>query len=1381
MAKVYIFSTQEWRGFMPKFSVKKPFVVLVAVLMVLVLGVVSFTRMTTDFLPNMNLPYMMIITTYPGASPEKVQKDITELVESGTGTVNGVKNVTSQSMENASMVTLEFEDDTNMDAAMVKVSSAVNQLELPDTAGNPMIMEISMDMMATMIVSVDYEGKDRIELSKFVEDVVLPEIQRQDGVASVSESGSVVKSIEVVLNQEKIDNINEEVLAKTDKTLAKAKKEIDDAKKKLDKGKRELEKQKDSLKEQQDKQSAELAKFSKLMNEAVATKTAYTSQLTSLQASQTALKIEKKAYKDNGVVKSYNQMNDMIKALREALQEGGEAYKAVYDAAYNQILVTIAQGALDAAGIDMKATTENISQIMENYLGQLGGAADEYLKQAEEQAKKVADEQSAAQLAMLPANVKDAIDNPDKLKALQDLMKAQGQEEAAKNLTKKNLSMLYDIVETRIPQIDVALANLKTEIAAAKAIVKEVTKSIAEAEKKYEEVESGKITAAAAFGSANAQISSAEATLKNSENELKNAQKSFKESKKQALENANLDALLTMEQLSNILTAENFSMPAGYISEDETQYLIKVGDEYNSIDEMKNAVLCNIDDIGDVKLSDVADINIVDNSADSYGKVNGNDAVLLSISKSSTAGTSDVSDGCNDAFKDLEKENKGLRFTNLMDQGDYIRLIIDSVLSNLLWGALLAISVLFIFLKDIRPTFVVAFSIPLSVLFAIVLMYFTDITLNIISLSGLALGVGMLVDNSIVVVENIYRLRSKGVGAARAAVMGANQVAGAIFSSTLTTICVFLPIVFTDGITRQIMQDMCLTIAYSLCASLIVALTVVPSMGATVLKKASTKKHRWFDAAVNVYEKAARFCMRFKIVPLAISIVLLVFSVNKVFKMGIVFVPEMGSEQMSITYTAPDDTSTEEDYKLSDDIAAEIREIKGIKTIGTMLSSATSVMGSASTDTKSYSAMILLDEEYANQNKEIAAKIEKILEDKKLEDYSVSESNMDMSSMMGSGLEVDIYGNDLDKLVKISEDVKKMAEGIDGFEEVSNGQEKADKELVVQVNKKKAMRLGLTVAQVYAELASGLTTDKDSTSITVDEEKYDVKIVDEREELNTKNIMDYEFETTKTNDKGGTKKEKHKLKEFAKLKEGTSIAAIRRENIVNYIAVTASTKEGYNTTLLSRDLQKLVDKYDTPDGYEIKIAGESETNIEMVTNMLTMIGLAIIFIYLVMVAQFGSLLSPFIILLTIPLAFTGGLIALLITGEEISVMALMGFLVLSGVVVNNGIVFVDYANKLRLDGMEKKEALIETGKTRMRPIMMTALTTILAMSVMAASQDSTAAMSRGMAIVTIGGLVYATFMTLFIVPVLYDIFYRKKLKKIDLGDEDTLNEVDDII
>ena len=833
-----------------------------------------------------------------------------------------------------------------------------------------------------------------------------------------------------------------------------------------------------------------------------------------------------------------------------------------------------------------------------------------------------------------------------------------------------------------------------------------------------------------------------------------------------------------MEKLAGILKAENFSMPAGYISEDGTQYLIKVGDEYSSMDAMKDTVLCKLDGIGDIRLKDVAKVTKIDDSSDSYGRVNGNDAILLNVSKASTAGTSTVSKECNAKMKELEKKYSGLRFTNLMDQGEYIDLIIHSVLSNLLWGALLAIIVLIIFLRDLRPTAVVAFSIPLSVLFAIILMYFTNITLNVISLSGLALGVGMLVDNSIVVIENIYRLRNKGVSAARAAVMGANQVAGAIFSSTLTTVCVFLPIVFTEGLTRQLMMDMCLTIVYSLGASLIVALTLVPSMGATLLKDTRSKEHKWFDAMIVGYERVLRFFLRFKIVPIAAALALLVFAVWQVTRMGIVFMPEMGSEQMSATLKMDTEATQDEDYALADKISTQMQKIKGVKTVGVMKGSTSGAMSSANSD-KTYSFMILLDEKYANSNKKIASKMESVFKKNKCKDYSVSDSNMDMSSLMGSGLQVNIYGKDSDKLIKISEDVMKMAKEVKGFEKPSNGQEAGDKEVVVKVDKDKAMRLGLTVAQVYSELADKLKTEKDSTTLTVGSDSYNVKIVDDREELNTSNIMDYEFETTTTDANGKTKTKKHKLKEFASFKETKGVASIDRENLVNYVQVTADTKDGYNTTLLSRQLQKKLDKYNIPDGYEIKIQGESENNIEMVSNMLLMIGLAFVMIYLVMVAQFQGLLSPFIVLFTIPLAFTGGLLGLLITGEQLSVMALMGFLVLEGVVVNNGIVFVDYVNKLRLNGWEKKEALIETGKTRMRPIMMTALTTILAMSTLAFSKDSTAGMSRGMAIVTIGGLLYATLMTLFIVPVFYDILYRRKLKKVDLGDEESLTMSDD--
>lgn len=1357
---------------MPKFSVKKPFVVLVGIIIVLVLGGVSFSKMTTDLLPHMNMPYMMVITTYVGASPEKVETDITEPMENKVGTVNGVKNVMSTSGENSSMVMLEFQDDTDMDAAMVKVSSAVNQLELPEKAGTPMIMEISMDMMATMMTSVDYEGKEGVELSKFIDENIIPTLERQDGVASVTATGMVEESVEVVLNQDKIDDINSRVLEKTNKTLADARKKIEDAQEKLEKGKEQLKSQKGKLENEQSKQSSELAKFSKMMNEAIATKVAYTSQLTSLKASQTALNAEKKAYQDNKVTSSYQQMNAGFTAVRASLAKDGAGYQAIYTQAYNKMIVAMVQSAVKQMGMDVTVTADNVN----TYLEQLGETGDSFKTEAAKQAESLTKTQTQAQLKLMPVNVKDAIDHPEKLAAYKELLKQQGQEKAAKAMTKKSLQTLYDIVETRIPQIDAELANLKIEIAAADAMVKQVNKSIAKAEKQYEKVESGKITAAAAFGSANAQIASAETTMKNSENELDSAKDSFKKSKKEALKKANLDSLLTMEQLSNILTAENFSMPAGYISEDETQYLIKVGDEYDSVDAMKETLLCHMDDVGDVRLEDVADVTIVNNSEDSYAKINGNDAVLLSISKASTAGTSDVSNDCNDTMEDLQKEYKGLRFTNLMDQGDYIKLIVDSVISNLLWGALLAIIVLFLFLKDVRPTVVVAFSIPMSVLFAVVLMYFTNITLNIISLSGLALGIGMLVDNSIVVIENIYRLRSKGVSAARAAVMGANQVAGAIFSSTLTTICVFMPIVFTDGITRQIMQDMCLTIAYSLSASLIVALTVVPTMGATLLKKSSEKKHRWFDAIVNAYSKVLRFCLRFKVVPIGIAVTLLVFSIWKVVQMGIVFIPEMGSEQLSFTYKTNPDASTEEDYALSDEINKKVKELKGVKIVGAMMGDTTASMLGSTGQSKDYSVMVLLEEEYANENKKIAGKIEDILEDTDVEDFEVSSSNMDMSSMMGSGLEIDIYGKDMDKLLKISKDIMKMVKDTGKFEDITNGQEDGDKEIVVEVDKDKAMKYNLTVAQIYAELAGKLTTEKDATTLTVNENDYNVTIVDDRDKLDTANLMNYEFETTVMDDNGKSKTEKHKLKEFATMQEGTALASLRRENLSNYIAVTAVAKEGENTTLLSRDLQKQINGYDAPDGYDIEIAGETETNMEMISSMLQMIALAIVLIYLIMVAQFQGLLSPFIVLLTIPLAFTGGLIALLITGEELSVMAMMGFLVLSGVVVNNGIVFVDYANKLRLDGAEKRDALVETGQTRMRPILMTALTTILAMSTMALSQDSSAAMSRGMAIVTIGGLAYATLMTLFIVPVFYEIFYRRKLKKVDLGDEETLND-----
>lgn len=1301
---------------MPKFSVKKPYTVLVGIIALLVFGFVTFTRLSTDLLPEMELPYVIVVTTYPGAAPERVESQVTELLESNLGTINGVENLTSTSAENFSMLTLEFSEGTNMDSAMVDLSTAIDQMTLPENCGTPMLLEVSMDMMPTMQVTVDHDDMDIYELSKFAEDNLIPYMERQTGVASVEGMGLVDEMVEIRLDKAKIDALNDDLAAYVDDSLADAKEQLDDAGAELNNAQKELDAGKKTLEEQQNNTSSELAQTSQALDEVMATRAAYSAQVTSLKANQAALEAEKKAYQDAKIEETYTQLNTMFSSLH---------------------------GAAEAMG---KGDT-------------------------------------------VPADIVDAYEHPEKLQALTALMEqlqamagVPGMPEISaeqvgmiKALTADSLKQIHTAYN-RIPEVDKALANLEIEIAAAQAVLDTVNAQTQEAANNYSVLEEGKITAAAGFGAASAQLAAAQTALDDGRAEVEKAKESYESAKETALKNANLDALLSLNTLSQLIYAQNFAMPAGYIYEGETQYLLRVGDEFERVEDLENALLCDIDGVGEVRLKDIAYITMIDNSGVSYAKVNGNEAVILAIYKASTAGTASVSDQCGEALAEFSEEHPGLHIMTLMDQGEYIDMIIKSVLSNLIFGAILAIIVLAIFLKDVKPTIVVAFSIPLSVLFAMVIMYFTNMTMNIISLSGLALGIGMLVDNSIVVIENIYRLRNKGIPSARAAVLGANQVAGAIIASTITTVSVFLPMVFSTGIARQLLPDMAWTIAFSLIASLIVALTVVPSMSATVLKNTKPKSHRWFDAMIRVYEKALRFCLRQKWLPIIVAVVLLVLCIFQAFRTGLVLIPSMGSNQMSVSISTNSENSDEENFALADEVMDRILAIDGVETVGAMTSSSMGVM-SMSDATDGFYFYIIVSEQAAKNNARVGKEIEESLADMDLEEVSVSLSNMDMSSLMGSGMEINVYGSDLDTMLSVSEDLMDILEEVGGMEEISNGQEEGDDQIKIVVNKDAAMKYNLTVAQIFSELAASLTTEDTATTLTVDGKDYDVVIVDETHTVDRDNLMDYEFEVNTTDEDGNQITETHKLSEFAKLEEGKSVASVRRENQQRYLTVSAVTMDGYNTTLLAREVENKLNAYDAPEGITIEIGGESETVNEALNDMLLMILLAIVLIYLVMVAQFQNLVSPFIVLLTIPLAFTGGFIALFISGQEISIICLMGFLVLAGVIVNNGIVFVDYVNQLRLGGMEKREALVETGKTRMRPILMTALTTILAMSTMAFSNDMAAEMGKGMSIVVIGGLLYGTLMTLFIVPIFYDIIYRKKeMKRVDIGDETTLKE-----
>lgn len=1297
---------------MTKFCVKKPYFIVVAVVIVLTIGAVSLSKMQTDMLPDLEMPYMAVITTEAGASPEKVENDITSTMESTLGTISGVENVSSTSANNYGMVMLEFAEDTDMEAALVRVSKAISSMELPDGCGTPNIMEASTDMVATMYASVNYKGKDIKELSTFTEKVVKPYLERQEGVASVTANGMVEDSIEIRLNQKKIDKVNDKILAHANSKLADASKKIEDAEKDLANGKSQLESQEKELGNKQEETNKQLSEAATQLSKAQATKAAYESTLSSLKASESALLAEKNAYKEAKAEENYKALN-------------------------------IAFGQFN----------KNLGKIAEQ-----NGVS-------------------------IPENVKDAIDNPKKLSGFLKWMKQIGQEEQVAALDGATLEKLYQIVEVRIPQIDTELSNLKVKIQAAEAVLKSVNEKMAGLDEKQSQTTEAGYSASAGFGAGQAQIASGKQQMEKAEEELKSAKEKLEESKKATLENANIDALVSQETLSAMLTAQNFSMPAGYIDDkDDSQWLVEVGEEFQTASQLSKLVLTNIDGVGPIKVSDVANVVTVDNKGESYTKINGEDAILLSIFKSSTSSTSTVSKKILSAFDKLEEKYEGLELNSMMNQGEYISTILESVLQSILLGAALAIIVLALFLKDVKPTFVVAFSIPFSVLFAIIIMYFTGINLNVMSLAGLCIGIGMLVDNSIVVMENIYRLRHKGIPAAQAAVQGAKQVAGPIIASTITTICVFLPMVYTTGMVSQLLVPFAFTISYALIASLIVALTVVPTMGSVMLKTTKEKNHKLFDRVKEAYGKALGFCLRFKIVPLALAVGLLVLSIIQTSRTGLVMMDNMDSNQITISMTLDKDVKQDVAYKTADEVMNAVLSVDGIAKVGGLDGNA-GMLASQTGSTDNYSTFqfnVLTDDNIktTKQFRRIKKDLEEKTKNIKCEELSISTSAMgDMSALTGGGVTVDIYGEDRDKLIAISQDIMKMMDKVDGLENATNGIDESDKLIHLKINKSKAAEKGLTVAQIFQEVAKRAATEKKAVTLSMDSVDVDVNIVNKNNPLTYENIMDMPIEAKTKNSEGQDVTKTYKLSQFAEKVDGYTLSSITRQNQIRYLAVTAETKDGENATLLSRELQKKLDKYEAPEGYTIEMAGESTQVMEMVKQMVQALALGFLLIYLVMVAQFQSFLSPFIIIFTVPLAFTGGIIGLMMFGQSISAIALMGFMILMGTVVNNGIVFVDYTNQLRIQGVEKHAALIATGKTRMRPILMTALTTILSMSVMVFSQDAGNAMQKGMAIVVSVGLLYATLMTLFVVPVMYDILYRHSPKVVDVGDD--LDEMPD--
>ena len=1226
---------------MAKFSVKKPLTVFVVVLAVIVLGVVSYLKMTPDLIPNMDFPYVIIVTADPGASPEAVESDITKPMEQSMATLDQIKEVTSTSKNSVSMVLLEFEDGVNMDTISVDIQQKISVLQgqWDDMVGTPYVLKINPSVLPVMVAAVSKEGMDVYDLSDLVTDELTGKLEGISGVASVSVSGAVTREAHVILDQQKMDELSATLEDAVKKQLKKAETKLRDAEKKIEDG-------------------------------------------------QSALNSAKRDVAD-GVA---GAAGDAVDKVRDELRD---VYKNLEDTDIRDII-----GGLFT---DPDKTLEKLQKNLNELKASLSKLMDEL--------------ESGRLRAQVEGTVSDLV------VSLMDGM-------------------------TQLTEAQIQLDQAKTQ------------------------VESGL--------------------------------KQISDAYKKVSEQTDLGGMLTISTVSGLLTAQNFSMPAGYISDDSgVSYMVSVGQKITTSGELEEMVLFDLglEGVEPIRLGDVATVAVTDDADQLYTKLDEENGILLSFTKQSNYATAEVSNNISDRFKTLEAQYEGLSFVPLMDQGDYIYLIVETIMSSLLWGALFSVVVLFLFLRDWRPTVITLVSIPVSVIFAVVLMYFTGVTINMISLSGLAVAVGMLVDNSVVVIENIYRLRAKGATIIQAAVSGAQQVLGAVTASTLTTVCVFAPIIFVEGLTRQMFTDLALTITYSLMASLLVSLTLVPAMASGMLRRDFTPKPGLLDKLYPAYRRAIVFALDHKAGVLLLSLVLLVTTGWGAVSRGFTFMPEIDMNNLSLSVTMPEGTTREEAVALADEVMERVMTVDNVSDVGFMMGSGT--MGGlslTSTSNSDYDVTGYITMPEGTFGSDAGREIEALCADLPCTVTASGVMSGMMSYMTGSGVSLSVYGNDMEELQSAARALGQRMSQAEGVVSVSDGLEDAAPALQVLVDRNKAMTKGITVAQIYMQVAAAMSDSTTVSTVTLDGDSMEM-IVDAAEDgkLTREKLLELTIDpgsgmtsamggstsmssasassglSQLTGEDSGDEDKTFKLGDVAEIRETVSMNTISRDQQRRCITVTASIADGYNVTKVTSEVQRLVNSLTLPDTVTVEFNGENEQIMDAMEQLMLMLLLGVVLVYLIMVAQFQSLKSPFIVMFTIPLAFTGGFMALLIAGIEVSVVSLIGFVMLVGIIVNNGIVLVDYINQQRLAGMERREAVIDACVTRLRPILMTSLTTILGLIVTAVAKNAGTALIQPIALVCIGGLLYATLMTLFVVPCMYEIMNRRELRKVN---EDELQLVD---
>ncbi|RUS46755.1 efflux RND transporter permease subunit [Cohnella sp. AR92] len=808
------------------------------------------------------------------------------------------------------------------------------------------------------------------------------------------------------------------------------------------------------------------------------------------------------------------------------------------------------------------------------------------------------------------------------------------------------------------------------------------------------------------------------------------------------------------DTVTQLIKAAAVKVPLGIFELGKTEKSIVVDGRVATVDDLRSLPLP-----GGLKLSDVADVELT-GSAESISRTNGQESIGIQVVKANDANTVDVVNAVKDVSKDLEKEYSNIDVEVLLDQGKPIEQSVSTMLDKAIFGALFAVIIILLFLRNIRSTLISILSIPLSLVIGLLVLKQFDVTLNVMTLGAMTVAIGRVVDDSIVVIENIYRrmsLSGEKLKGKELVLEATREMFLPIMSSTIVTIAVFLPLATVSGLVGQLFLPFALTIVFALLASLLVAITIVPMMAHSLFKKGIKpgKAVHHEDKPGKLASGYRRFlaaCLRHKAITSIIAVVVLLASFMLVPVIGVSFLPATEDKYMAITYSpAPGDRVEDVQERA---LVAE----KYLLSQADVTTLQYSIGGSGNPLSQGSNKGGLFYVLFKDDTKDFADKKEAILADLHSQINVGEWKELDMSGGIGGNtFSLSVYGDNLKDIQPVVDQIAGLMEKSDSFEKVDTSLAKTYDQYTLVADQQKLSSYGLTAGQLAMALAP---TYNRPVVTTVEEGGNAYNVYVQTDDAVYNSIEDIENVTLQS--PTGTAVP---IKEVATVEEGTSQSSIARENGRMVVTVEAEAT-GKDVSKASSELQDQIDKMDIPDNVEVSFGGVTEQINETFTQLGLAIVAAIAIVYLVLVLTFGGALAPFAIMFSLPFTIIGGLVALWIAGETLSVSALMGALMLIGIVVTNAIVLVDRVIHKEKEGMSTREAILEAAGTRLRPILMTALATIGALlPLVLGFEGGSGIISRGLGVTVIGGLVSSTLLTLIIVPIAYELLTKRRNKK----------------